>query len=128
MASMNNYTYASGSHLHFENTVGRVLVHPSGLYLAIEYFAGPRKPTELQDFLQHAGYMLSRWGWDKLLTAHLFMPDFTGEEIEHIKAYWRANVSQSPSLLYGALLLPHKVFAQLSWIGSVATSKTSVLS
>lgn len=103
-------------------------MHPSGLYLAIEYYTGPRMPTELQAFLLQAGYMLSRWGWDKLLTAHLSMPDFTPEEIEEIKAYWRANVSQSPSLLYGALLLPHKVFAQLSWSASFAGTKMAVLS
>ncbi|RZK15649.1 MAG: hypothetical protein EOO56_22415 [Hymenobacter sp.] len=120
---MNTYTYAHGSHLHFENTVGRVLVHPSNRYLAIEYFAGPRKPTEIQDFLHQAGYMLSHCGWDKLLNEHLAMPDFTGEEMEDIKNYWRTNVAQSPSLLYGALLLPHKLFAQLSWISNATSTR-----
>ena len=111
---MNNYTTAQGSHLLFENAIGRILVHPSGLFIAIEYHTGPRQPSELQDFLAKAGNTLSRWGWDKLLTAHLPMPEFTVEEIERIGAYWHANVPQHPGLLHGALLLPHAVFTRLS--------------
>jgi hypothetical protein len=114
MHSMNNYTIAQGSCLHFENAVGRILVHPSGLFIAIEYHTGPRQPSELQTFLIQAGNILSRWGWDKLLTAHIPMPEFTSEEIEHISVHWRANLPQHPSLLHGALLLPHAVFTRLS--------------
>jgi hypothetical protein len=125
---MNNYTTTPGSHLHFENAVGRILVHPSGLYIAIEYHTGPRQPSELQAFLLQAGNMLSRWGWDKLLTAHLSMPDFTPEEVERIRVYWHANVPQHPGLLYGALLLPHAVFTRLSSSRKVPNPATLVAS
>jgi hypothetical protein len=120
IASMNNSTLSCAAHLVFENSIGRLLVHPSGHYIAIEYHPGPRQPSELQAFLMQAGKVLFEWGWDKLLTAHLSMPDFAQEEIEDIKAYWRTNPLQCRGLLYGALLLPHAVFAQLSWNGSLA--------
>ncbi len=111
---MNNYTKAQGSHLQFENAVGRILVHPAGLFIAIEYHTGPRQPSELQAFLIQAGNTLSRWGWDKLLTAHLPMPEFTAEEVEQISVHWHANLPQHPGLLHSALLLPHAVFTRLS--------------
>jgi hypothetical protein len=122
---MNNSTLAVDSHLHFENAVGRVIAHPQGHYVAIEYYAGPRQPSELQTFLVEAGSVLLRWGWNSLLTTHLSMPSFTQEEIEEIRNYWQLNAPQRPGILYGALLLPHSVFARLSFSRS-ATSFTSL--
>ena len=124
--SANSLTSTSTSHLHFENTIGRVLVHPAGHYIAIEYHAGFRQPSELQTFLTQAGNVLSYWGWDKLLTTCLAMPNFTWEEIEELSTYWRTSVPQRPGILHGALLLPHAVFARLSWQGSPAGSATLV--
>jgi hypothetical protein len=67
--------------------------------------------------------VLLRWGWNSLLTTHLSMPGFTQEEIEEIRNHWQLNAPQRPGMLYGALLLPHAVFACLSFSRS-ATSFT----
>lgn len=119
---MNNSTSVPPTHIHFENPIGRLLVHPSGHYIAIEYRLGPRSPKELQAFLIQAGDMLARWGWDKLLTTQVTMPDFTPEEIEGVSTYWRLNASRHSGILYGALLLPHAVFARLSWKAALTGS------
>lgn len=99
---------------YFENTIGRLVVHPADHSIAIEYHNGPRRAAELHTFLVQADHLLAHWGWDKLLTARATMPDFTVEEITEVCAHWRTEASQRPALVHGALLLPHKVFASLS--------------
>ncbi len=113
-------TSGPASHTYFENAVGRLLAHPAGHYIAVEYHHGPRQLHELQAFLTHAGELIARWGWDKLLSPQATMPAFTSEEIAWLGAYWRTKSPQRTHLLYGALLLPHEVFAHLSWKGSLA--------
>lgn len=108
------------SHTYFENAVGRLLAHPEGHYIAVEYRYGLRQMSELQAFLTHAGELIAHWGWDKLLSPQVAMPAFTPEEKEWISTYWRTKVPQRTHMLYGALLLPHDVFAHLSWKGSLA--------
>jgi hypothetical protein len=100
---------------HFENAIGRLSVNPFDHHIAIEYHQGPRHAVELQAFLTQAGNLLVRWGWEKLLNTQVAMADFTPEELEEVCAYWRSKVAQHPAILHGALLLPHKVFARLSW-------------
>ncbi len=118
---MNTSTYKPASHVHFENAVGRQLVHPAGHYVAIEYNTGPRQASEVHAFLLEAGNLLIRWGWDKVMTVYRPMPDFTLEEVEHLCAYWHANVPKQHTILFGALLLPHAVFDCLSWKVSLKT-------
>jgi hypothetical protein len=106
---------------YFENPVGRLLEHPFEQYIQVEYGTGPRQAGELQTFLNHAGELLAQHGWDKLqqqgsLTA------LTPEEITAIVNYW-ATQRHSPTDLYGALLLPHEVFAQLSCKGNGSTMR-----
>ena len=103
------------SHTYFENSVGRLLEHPAGHYIAVEYHDGPRQLSELQAFLTHAGMLLARRGWDKLLGQQGLMTAFTPEEREWAASYWRTKTAQPLALLYGALLLPHDVFLHLSW-------------
>lgn len=102
---------------YFENPVGRLLEHPAGDYIEVEYGTGPRQLSELQAFLTQAGRLLARRGWDKLLGGRGQMASFTPEEIEWVTEYWRTRTQRRTDLLYGAMLLPHEVFAHFSWKG-----------
>lgn len=102
---------------YFENPVGRLLEHPVDQYIQVEYCAGPRQAGELQAFLNQAGTLLAQRGWDKLQHYEGNMAALTAEEIAMISDYW-ATQKHSPTDLYGAMLLPHEVFAQLSWKGN----------
>lgn len=108
------------AYTYFENPVGRLLEHPAGHYISVEYHDGPRQLSELQAFLTHAGLLLARCGWDKLLGQQGLMGAFTPEEIEWAAGYWRTKTAQPIALLYGALLLPHEVFLHLSWKGGAS--------
>ncbi len=68
--------------LYFENPVGRLLEQPVGQYVVVQYRSGPRKLPELQAFLTHAGQLLSRQGWHKLLGDQRLMDPFTAEEVQ----------------------------------------------
>jgi hypothetical protein len=103
------------SYTYFENSLGRLLEHPAGHYIAIEYYPGPRIFSELVDFLTHAGQLLAHWGWDKLLGYQGLMAPFTSEETELVATLWGSQATYSVALLYGAQLLPQEVFARLSW-------------
>jgi hypothetical protein len=100
---------------YFENSLGRLLEHPTGQYITIEFWSGPRQLLELADFLTHAGQLLARWGWDKLRGHQSLMTSFTSEETEWLATYWCSQATYPLALLYGAQLLPHEVFARLSW-------------
>jgi hypothetical protein len=117
-----NTTPSATPHTYFENSVGRLLEHPAGHYISVEYRTGPRQLSELQEFLSHAGQLLARRGWDKLLSHQGLMTAFSPEEIEWITGYWRTKAQQRTDMLYGALLLPHEVFAHLSWKGGHSTT------
>lgn len=104
--------------------MGRLLEHPAGHYISVEYHAGPRQLSELQAFLSHAGQLLARRGWDKLRGQEGLMASFTPEEIEWITGYWRTKAQQRTDMLYGALLLPHEVFARMSWKGGRSTTSS----
>jgi len=110
------------SHTYFENAVGRLLEHPAGQYISVEYRTGPRQLGELQAFLSQAGQLLAHRGWDKLLCHYGIMTPFTPEELAWITEYWRTKAQQHTGMFYGALLLPHEVFAQLSWKGGQPTA------
>jgi hypothetical protein len=120
-----NTTASATLHTYFENSVGRLLEHPSEHYISVEYRTGPRQLSELQAFLFHAGQLLARRGWDKLLGHQGLMTPFTPEEMEWITGYWRTKAQQRTDMLYGALLLPHEVFAHLSWKGGRSTTSPS---
>jgi hypothetical protein len=109
-------------HTYFENPVGRVLEHPVEHYIQVEYHTGPRKLGELQAFLNHAGELLAQRGWDKLQHHEGKMAALTPEEITLLSTYWSTQ-KHSPTDLYGAMLLPHDVFAQLSWKGNGLTMR-----
>ena len=76
---------------------------------------------ELQAFLNHAGELLAQRGWDKLQHHQGSMAALTPEEITSITNYWSTQ-KHSRTDLYGAMLLPHEVFAQLSWKGNGSTT------
>jgi hypothetical protein len=105
---------ASTLRLYFENPVGRLYEQPLGQYVLVEYHAGPRKFSELQAFLQHAGQLLQRHGWHKLLGDQRRMAPFTPEEVAWVTGFWLTSAQRRTSVLYGAVLLPHDVFARLS--------------
>jgi hypothetical protein len=107
-------------HTYFENPVGRLLEHPVERYIQVEYRTGPRQTGELQAFLNHAGKLLAQHGWDKLQHHEGKMAALTPEEVTSITDYWSTQKHSSTDL-YGAMLLPHEVFAQLSWKGKGST-------
>jgi hypothetical protein len=107
-------------HTYFENPVGRLLEHPVERYIQVEYGTGPRQTGELQAFLNHAGQLLAQHGWDKLQHHEGKMAALTPEEVTSITDYWSTQKHSSTDL-YGAMLLPHEVFAQLSWKGKGST-------
>ncbi len=109
-------------HTYFENPVGRLLEHPVEHYILVEYSTGPRQLTELQAFLNQAGQLLAQRGWDKLHSHQGMMGAFTQEEIAWITEYWSTK-KHHPTDLYGAMLLPHEVFAHLSWKGNGSTMR-----
>jgi hypothetical protein len=53
------------------------------------------------------------------------MTALTTEEVEWLTGYWRTKPQQRTDMLYGALLLPHDVFARLSWKGSSGSTTTA---
>ena len=108
---------------YFENPVGRLLEHPVGDYIVVEYGTGPRQLSELQAFLTEAGQLLAQRGWDKLRSHKGMMPAFTQEETKWVTDYWFTGMQRRPDMLYGAMLLPHEVFASLSWKGSNSSTK-----
>lgn len=99
--------------LYFENSVGRLLENDNG-YLVVEYRPGPRKLSDLQALLTHAGNVLARRGWHKLLGDQRLMAPFTPEESKWITEYWLTAAQLRTDTVYGAVLLPHDVFARLS--------------
>jgi hypothetical protein len=112
--------------LYFENAVGRLLENPKG-YLVVEYKPGPRKFNELQAFLHHASQVLARNGWHKLLGDQHQMSPFTPEESQWITEYWLSAAQLRTSTVYGAILLPHDVFARLSVSQLVHDAKASAM-
>ncbi len=110
---------------YFENPVGRLLEHPTEQYFQVEYRTGPRRVGELQAFLNHAGELLAQRGWDKLHHDEGSMSALTPEEIALITRYW-ATQKHSSTDLYAAMLLPHEVFAQLSYKGNGSTMRPLV--
>ena len=98
--------------LYFENPVGRVMEHPNG-YAYVVYNEGPRKLDHLKAFLTHTGQLLRRQGWNKLLGDQRLMSPYTEDERNWILDYWVARTGEG-SQIYGAVLLPHDVFARLS--------------
>lgn len=109
------FTSAQESHTYFKNSVGCLLAHPAGHYITVEYYPGPRQLSDLQAFLAHAGQLLARWGWDKLLGQQGQMAPLTQEEMNWLTQFWRSKAQTRSDILYGALLLPHDAFAHLSW-------------
>jgi hypothetical protein len=126
MKSVFNSTSSHESHSYFKNAVGHLLAHPLGHYIAVEYYAGPRQPADLLAFLSHAGQLLARWGWDKLISEQGQMADLTSAEVEWLTTYWHTQPPPQPhaTIFYAALLLPHDMFVRLSWRarGPVAAS------
>ncbi|RZK24079.1 MAG: hypothetical protein EOO56_02790 [Hymenobacter sp.] len=102
--------------------MGRLLEHPVERYIQVEYRTGPRRMGELQAFLNHAGKLLAQRGWDQLQHHEGVMAALTPEEITSISDYWGTQKHSSTDL-YGAMLLPHEVFAQLSWKGNDSTTQ-----
>jgi hypothetical protein len=113
--------------LYFENPVGRLLEQPVGQYVVVEYRPGPRKLNELQAFLTHAGQLLSRQGWHKLLGDQRLMSPFTPEEVQWVTEFWLSTAQWRTTVLYGAVLLPHDVFARLSVSQTMHEAKAAAM-
>lgn len=103
------------SHAYFKNAVGELLAHPMGHYITVEYYTGPRQPADLLAFVAQAGQMLARWGWDKLSSERGQMPALSSVEEDWLVAFWHSQPQSYTTVLYGVLLLPHDLFARLSW-------------
>ncbi len=112
--------------LYFENAIGRLLENPKG-YLVVEYQQGPRKLSELQALLHHASQALARNKWNKLLGDQRLMAPFTPEESKWITEYWLSAAQLRTATVYGAVLLPHDVFARLSVSQLMHDAKASTM-
>ncbi|MFD2717677.1 hypothetical protein ACFST9_03050 [Hymenobacter monticola] len=99
--------------LYFENPVGRLLEHPDG-YALVQYAPGVRDFPTYQAFLTHTSQLLRRHGWHKLLADQRQMAPFTDEERNWIREFWLARSEDEGYELFGAILIPADVFAQLS--------------
>ncbi|MCC2544837.1 hypothetical protein LJY25_00140 [Hymenobacter sp. BT175] len=113
------------SRLYFGNPVGRVLEHPDG-FAHVIYEPGPRKLHHLQAFLTHTGQLLRSKGWNKMLGDQRLMAPFTEEESKWIVEYWLTRAEQGAEI-YGAVLLPHDVFARLSLNQMMAEARAAAL-
>lgn len=80
--------------------------------------AGPRRFSDLQAFLTHAGQLLDRRGWHKLLGDQRWMAPYTPEESQWLTGFWLTSAQRRTDALYGAVLLPTDAFARLS-VGEV---------
>jgi hypothetical protein len=112
--------------LYFKNAVGRLLENPAG-YIVVEYHAGERKLSDLQAFLHHASQLLARNNWYKLLGDQRLMAPFTPEESQWITEYWLSAAQLHREAVYGAVLLPHDVFARLAVSQLMHEAKASAL-
>jgi hypothetical protein len=99
--------------LYFENPVGRLLEHPDG-YALVQYAPGARDFPTYQAFLTHTSQLLRRHGWHKMLADQRQMAPFTDEERDWIREFWLARSEDEGYELFGAILIPADVFAQLS--------------
>ena len=99
--------------LYFENPVGRLLEHPDG-YALVQYAPGARDFPTYQAFLTHTSQLLRRHGWHKMLADQRQMAPFTDEERNWIREFWLARSENEGYELFGAILVPADVFAQLS--------------
>ncbi|GAB3857670.1 hypothetical protein GCM10028822_31770 [Hymenobacter terrigena] len=114
------------SRLYFNNPVGRVLEHPDG-YAHVIYEPGPRKLHHLQAFLTHTGQLLRLRGWNKLLGDQRLLAPFTPEESQWIVDFWLSAEQRGTDTIYGAVLLPHDVFARLSVSQVMTEAKAAAL-
>jgi hypothetical protein len=112
--------------LYFENAVGRLLENPKG-YLVVEYKAGSRKLSDLQAFLHHASQALARNSWHKMLGDQHLMSPFTPEESQWITESWLSSAQVRTTTVYGAVLLPHDVFARLAVSQLMHDAKASAM-
>ncbi|MCC2548597.1 hypothetical protein LJY25_19270 [Hymenobacter sp. BT175] len=117
---------APASRLYFNNPVGRVMEHPEG-YAHVIYEAGPRQLHHLQAFLTHTGQLLRLRGWHKLLADQRQLTPYTPDESQWIVDFWLSVEQRGTRTIYGAVLLPHDVFARLSVSQVVADTTASVL-
>jgi hypothetical protein len=111
---------------YFENSVGRLLENSKG-YAVVEYKAGARKLNDLQALLTHASRLLARNGWNKLLGDQRLMSPFTPEESKWLTEYWLSAAQLHTDSVYGAVLLPHDVFARLSVSQLMHDAKASAM-
>ncbi|WP_400192680.1 hypothetical protein [Hymenobacter sp. B81] len=111
--------------LYFDNPVGRILEHPDG-YAVLQYHPGPRKLAHLQAYLTHTGRLLQLRGWNKILGDQRLLSPFTEEESKWIVEYWLSPETQGREV-YGAVLVPHDVFARLSVNNLLHEAKAAAL-
>ncbi len=111
--------------VYFENSVGRISEHPDG-YAYVVYNAGSRQLDHLQAFLTHTSHLLHRQGWRKLLGDQRLMSPFTEEERLWIVDYWLMR-SVADNQVYGAVLVPHDVFARLSVSQMISEAREAAL-
>ncbi|MDO7847519.1 hypothetical protein Q5H92_14210 [Hymenobacter sp. M29] len=112
--------------LYFENPVGRLLEHPDG-YALVEYAPGRRDFPTFQAFLTHTSQLLRRHHWHKMLADQRQMAPYTDEERAWIRDFWLARSASEGYEMFGAILLPADVFAQLSVNQVMSDSQQSAL-
>jgi hypothetical protein len=99
--------------LYFENPVGRVLEHPDG-YAVVRFHNGARNLQHFQALMEHTWQLLQRHSWHKLLGDQRIMAPFTTEESRWLLTAGQLMASKGATGLFGAVILPHDVFARLS--------------
>jgi len=112
--------------LYFENPIGRLLEHPDG-YALVQYAPGVRNFATFQAFLTHTRQLLRRQGWHKMLADQRQMSPYTDEERAWIRDFWLASSQSEGYEMFGAILIPADVFAQLSLNLVMSSAQQSAL-
>jgi hypothetical protein len=116
--------------LHFENAAGRVLELPRGRHdghVEIEHCPGPRRFSDLQTLLGQAKQLLALRGWHKMLGDQRHAEPFTPEEQHWVTTHWLNLTHGRSRVLFGAVVLPPAVYAQLSREAAAAQGQASAM-
>ncbi len=112
--------------LYYENAVGRIWEHPDG-FAVVQYKSGTRQLEYFQAFLTHVGRLLTQRGWARILSDQRPMTAFTPEESAWIVGYWLDQNQQRPDKVYGAVIIPDDMYAQLSVNQVMADAEVAAL-
>lgn len=112
--------------IYFQSEAGLLLQHAAG-YAELRYLPVKRSPTALATLLTRLGQLLLERGWTKFLADNRQMTPLTVAEKEWFVSQWLGQRVPRPAPLLGVVVMPHDVFARLSFLEMYAqASATSI--